>query len=165
MTKSFLKSFFLGLGGLAMSVSLAFAQDTYEWDAYGVGFSVASDVIIQQSSSDSFTAVTSDGEIAINISPWLDETVDTDGLAEATISMAIELYAFDDSEVDGDYIEIDSFDGYYLIASQDGFDEPDYLLVAVLLDTESETNLIVVIGFDDGNDEEALDILTSLYSY
>ena len=169
MIHAFLKQVLLGfsaaliLTGLSASISLA--QDSYEWDRYGIGFSVAEDMLIEENSDDAFTVVSPDGEIAVSISPWADGFVDEDSLAEAAISMAIDLYYIDDSEIDGDYIEIDSFNGYYVLAAPGTDEGPDFILLALLLDTESDTNIVAAIAFEDGNEYEAVDILESLYSY
>jgi hypothetical protein len=122
-------------------------------------------MVIDDSDLESFTAATSGGEISINITPWSDDSVDEDNLGEAALEMAAELYLFDDSEVDGDYIEIDSFNGFYLIVAPSELDAPDFMIIALMLDTESDTNFVVAIGFEDGNDDEAIDVLNSFFSY
>ena len=162
---AFLRSLFLGLGAIVVMGTAATAQDTYVWDDYGIGFTVATDMYVDESDSDAFTAVSSDGLISISISPWTDGDVDEDTLAEATLETAINLYVFDDSDVDGDYIDVDTFTGYYLVVAPSDMDAPDFMLIALLLDTESDTNLVVAIGFEDGLEDEAIAILSSLYSY
>lgn len=162
---TFLRSFLVGLGAFALMSSAAVAQDTYVWEDYGIGFTVATDMIVDGSDMDAFTAVSSDGLISISLSPWADGYVDEEVLAEATLDVAMNMYFFDDSEVDGDYIEIDTFNGYYLIVAPSQSDAPDFMLIALLLDTESDTNLVAAIGFEDGLEDEAIAILSSLYSY
>ena len=134
---AFLRSFLVGLGAFALMSSAAVAQDTYVWEDYGIGFTVATDMIVDGSDMDAFTAVSSDGLISISLSPW----------------------------ADGDYIEIDTFNGYYLVVAPSQSDAPDFMLIALLLDTESDTNLVAAIGFEDGLEDEAIAILSSLYSY
>lgn len=162
---AFLRSFLVGLGAFALMSSAAVAQDTYVWEDYGIGFTVATDMIVDGSDMDAFTAVSSDGLISISLSPWADGDVDEEVLAEATLDVAMNMYFFDDSEVYGDYIEIDTFNGYYLVVAPSQSDAPDFMLIALLLDTESDTNLVAAIGFEDGLEDEAIAILSSLYSY
>lgn len=168
MTFQNLKRAFLvlpvGLMCLAFSQP-SLAQDSYIWEDYGIGFSVAEDMLIEESNADTFTVVSSDGEIVVNISPWVDGSVDEETLADAAIEMAVDLYYIDDSELDGNYIDIDSFSGYYILAAPGDIEATDFMLFALLLDTESDTNLIVAIGFAGGNEDEAVEILESLYSY
>lgn len=161
----YLKRFLIGFICLTISATAALAQDTYVWEEYGIGFSVASDMVVDDSDPESFTATTSEDEISINITPWSDDSVDEDNLGEAALEMATELYLFDDSEVDGDYIEIDTFNGFYLIVAPSELDAPDFMIIALMLDTESDTNFVVAIGFEDGNDDEAIDVLNSFFSY
>lgn len=162
---TFLKSTALGLASLMVLSAPAMAQDTYVWDEYGIGFTVAGDMIVDDSDPDAFNAVSSDGLISISLSPWADEDVDEETLGQATLEMAMEMYVFDDSDVDGDYVEIDTYNGFYLVVAPSDYDAPDFMLIALLLDTESDTNLVAAIGFEDGNEDEAIAILNSLFSY
>lgn len=161
----YLQSFLIGFICLTLSATAALAQDTYVWEEYGIGFSVESDLIVDESDIESFTAATREGEISISITPWSDDEVDEENLADAALEIAAELYLFEDSDIDGDYVEIDTFNGFYLVVAPSELDAPDMMIVALMLDTESDTNFVVAIGFEDGNDDEALDVLNSFFSY
>ena len=141
------------------------AQTAFEWDFHGIGFEVASDFNVQANNESEFTAVSSDGIIAVTLLPWSDATVSMDHLAEATISTAEQLATFDRAEIDGDAIDLGDLEGYFIVAATDDYESYDFLLVALLLDVESSTNLVVAIGFMDGNEDEAIDILGSIYAY
>jgi hypothetical protein len=97
--------------------------------------------------------------------PWADDEITMDNLAEATVDYALEMAVFDRSEVDGDGIDLGDLEGYFIVAATDDYYTYDFLLLALLLDTESPTNLAVAIGFMDGNEEEAIEMLTSIYAY
>ncbi len=141
------------------------AQTAFEWDYHGIGFEVASDFNVQVNNESEFTAVSSDGIIAVSLIPWADANVNFDHLAEATIEMAEELATFDHAAVDGDEIDLGDLKGYFIVAATDDYGSYDFLLLSLLLDTESSTNLVVAIGFMDGNEDEAIDILASIYPY
>ena len=141
------------------------AQQEYVWDSHGVGFSVAHDFEVMESTPNTFTAVSSDDELMISISPWSDADVTDDDLLDAVVELATELEYYHGEEVVGDNIEIDDFTGYYIITAPEDYDSYDYIIVAVLLDTESSTNLAVSVGFFEGNQEEAIDMLLSFYAF
>ena len=140
------------------------AQTDYIWDHYGIGFSVTEDFAVTESTEANFTAVSSEGAISVSISPWKDASITEDDLAEATVDIALELEILDDQAVEGDYITIDTFSGYFIVAAPiDGGN--DMTLMALLLDQESETNMLITISYEYGNIDEALDILNSFHSY
>ena len=60
--------------------SFVHAQTDYEWDEYGIGFSVTDDFDVTVNNVKEFTAVSSDRLIGITILPWEDATVDADEL-------------------------------------------------------------------------------------
>lgn len=154
----------LTLGLVATSFCLS-AQESFEWDYHGIGFQVASDFKVQVNNENEFTAVSSDGIIAVTLMPWSDANVTLDHLAEATLSVAEDLATFDRAAVEGDEIDLGDLKGYFIVAAPDNYGSYDFLLVSCLLDTESPTNLVVAIGFMDGNEDEAIDILASIYPY
>lgn len=154
------KSTLLSLFSLFCLLNLASAQTEYEWDAYGIGFSVTDDFMVSTNSEDAFRAVSSDGKIDIAIYPWLDETVSEDDLEDALIDYADDILDSVD-DIDADALTIQDFVGYYLVAAAD----EEMLLMAFMLDKLSDTNAVVQITFEQGNEEEAIDILSSFYSY
>lgn len=159
------KLFFLFSMALGFFANQVIAQTAFEWDYHGIGFEVASDFRVQTNNQSEFTAVSSDGLLAVTLMPWSDASINLDDLAEATLSLAGEMATIDQSTVDGDAIDLGDLEGYFIVAATSDYKSYDYILVALLLDTESETNLVAVIGFQDGHDEEAIEILTSIYPY
>ncbi|MCB0689639.1 MAG: hypothetical protein KDC53_24030 [Saprospiraceae bacterium] len=141
------------------------SQTAFEWDYYGIGFEVASDFQVQVNNKSQFTAVSSDGLLAVTLVPWSDSNVDLNDLAEATIDVADRFAHFDHAAVDGDAINLGDLEGYFIVAATNDYYSYDYILVSLLLDTQSETNIVVAIGFMEGNQDEAIEILTSVYPY
>ena len=141
------------------------SQTAFEWDYHGIGFEVASDFQVQVNNQSEFTAVSSDGIIAVSLMPWADASVTFDQLADATLAVADDLATFDHAAVDGDGIDLGDLKGYFIVAATDDYGSYDFLLVSLLLDVQSETNIVVAIGFMDGHDAEAIDILGSIYAY
>lgn len=160
-TKFLLPAAFL----LLFSVECLHAQTAYEWDYYGIGFEVASDFDIVANNQSEFTAVSSDGLISVSLMPWSDASIDLDHLADATLQLAGELATFDQATVNGDFVDLGDLEGYFIVAATSDYQSYDFLLVALLIDTESDTNLVVAIGFEEGNEDEAIDILSSVYPY
>ncbi|WP_299547109.1 hypothetical protein [Seonamhaeicola sp.] len=137
------------------------AQTEYVWDDYGVGFAVTEDFDIRVSNRDKFSAVSSDGLIDIEILPWLDGSINEADLEDAVIDYASDICPIAD-DILVDDLRIDDFTGKYLAAQLvDG----EMILVACMLDTQSRTNIIVLITFEEGNEDEAVDILESFYAY
>jgi len=141
---------------LLFSVPLM-AQKDYHWDTYGVGFSIPNSMHIDANNAEGFEA--SNDDIYLGIYPFDDENISQKDLYSATNEIAVEL-KYDHIE-DGGPIEIDDFEGYYVIGVKDEV----AALIVTLLDNESETNLFIVIAFADGFDSVALNIVESFYAY
>ncbi len=148
------------LFALASLAAFTAEAQSYQWDTYGIGFTVTDDFVVQTNTDEQFYAVSSDGLIDVNVIPWSDASVNKSNLEAALIDFVNEELNIR-AELDGDEIKLNDFDGYFIVAAYEG----DMLLVAFLLDTQSATNLIVQIGFEEGNEDEAIDILTSFYAY
>ena len=148
----------------AMTIHLS-AQTAYEWDYHGIGFEVASDFGVTVNNASQFSAISSDGLLSVTLVPWSDNRITLDNLAEATVQSALELAVFDQATVSGDALDLGDLQGYFIVAATDDYGSYDFLLMALLLDSESETNLSVAIGYMDGHVDEAIEILTSIYPY
>lgn len=142
----------------------SYAQQ-YQWDQYGIGFQVARDFVVEENNANIFTATSSDDEIFISIEPWIDGNVSEDNIADAILELATEMKFYDGGEIAGEYIEVDDFNGYFIITAPNDYEDYDYVVVAILLDTESDTNLAICIGYDEGNFDEAAAIIGSFYAY
>ena len=133
------------------------AQTTMEWEDHGIGFSVPDDFSIITNSGEEFTAVNE--HLFLSMAPIQDETVTEDNLALAVVQMAVEMQYDVVSEADA--IEIDDFIGYYVKGTLDG----SHAVVMALMDTESSTNLLVIIAYDEGYENQALRIAASFYAF
>ena len=112
---------------------------------------------VDVNNAESFEA--SNDDIYLGIYPFDDENIDQDDLYDTTNEIAVELQ-YDHIE-DGGKVEIDDFEGYYVVGDKDGV----AALIVTLLDKESETNLFIVIAFAEGFDSVALNIVESFYAY
>ena len=163
MKSTFLSSIFIML--MSMCLTPIQAQLDFEWDNYGIGFTVARDFGVLKNNFQEFEATSSDRLLSINIQPWSDPNITMDNLYDAVISVAYDLKYYEGGDVAGDYIKIDDFNGYFIVSTPSSHDTYDYVIVALLLDTLSETNLQVIIGYQEGNFEEAKKMLYSFYAY
>lgn len=127
------------------------------WDTHGVGFKVPSDVRITTNNAEEFTA--ENANVFLTIAPIQDGELNKDHMADATVEMAKGLGY--DSVDEGDAIDIDDFTGYYVKGTKEGVNA----VVMALLDKKSSTNLLVVVVYNDGFEEKAVDILASFYAY
>ncbi len=134
-----------------------FSQDEYKWDSHGIGFKASSDMKVTVNKADEFEA--SNGKITLDIFPWQDENVNKDDLADGIVAIAKEL-KFDNVH-GADAMEIDDFQGYYVLGSKEGVEA----LIMILLDKESSTNMIVTIVYEKGSQDIALKIADSFYAY
>ena len=134
-----------------------YAQTDMIWDTHGVGFIVPDDFEIETNNAEEFTA--DNGNLFLSIIPFQDETVTTDDLADVVNEFAAELKY--DRIHEGDEIDIDDFTGYYIKGRKDGANA----VLLALLDKESSTNLLVVIVYVDGYEDEAVEIAASFYAY
>ena len=163
MKSSILKAvLFIFLSVSSMNIQ---AQNYVSWDYYGIGFQFAQDFRVTQNNGSVFEAVSSDQLLYVNVQPWLNANVDINDLYSYAVNYATSLNFYLGAEVAGNYIEIDDFDGYFLIAATNDQRNYNYYLVAYLMDIESNTNYQVLIGYQEGHFEEASNILLSFYAY
>lgn len=133
------------------------AQKEMHWDTHGVGFTVPSNFKIQTNNAKEYTA--SNDNLFLSILPIQDENITEEHLAEAVLEMAKTL-EYDVVE-DADQAEIDDFTGYYVLGKKDGVNA----ILMAMMDTESSTNLLVVIVYDDNSLDKAIDIANSFFAY
>ncbi len=145
------------LTALLFSTIQLSAQVQMEWADHGIGFTVPGDFSIITNTGEEFTAVNE--HLYLSMTPIQDETVTEDNLAEAVVQMAIEMQY--DVVDEADAIEIDDFIGYYVKGSLDAA----HAVVMALMDTQSSTNLLVIIAYDKGYENEALKIAASFYAF
>jgi opacity protein-like surface antigen len=141
------------------------AQSYVSWDYYGIGFQVAQDFQVSQNDGNVFEASSSDRLLYVKVQPWTNSTVTVGDLYGYAVQYAQNLNYYLGAEVAGDYIEIDDFDGYFLVAATNDPRNYNYYLIAYLLDIESDTNYQVLIGYQEGHIDEAVNILVSFYAY
>lgn len=133
------------------------SQVEYTWDSHGIGFKATSDMKVTVNKADEFEAT--NGKITLDIFPWQDENINHDDLADATVAIAKDL-KFDNIH-GADALEIQDFQGYYVMGSKDGVEA----IIMTLLDKESSTNMIVTIVYDSGSQATAIKIADSFYAY
>ncbi len=155
MKKQFM--FLSALCALFLLTNQLAAQVDMTWDTHGVGFKVPRGFVIETNNAEEFTA--SNDNLFLSILPIQDETITDDDLAEVVAAMAKEMDY--DLVTDGDAVEIDAFSGYYVRGSKDGANA----ILMALLDAESSTNLIVVVVYAEGYEDEALMMANSFYAY
>jgi hypothetical protein len=147
----------LAFFSLLLVTSHLSAQTKMEWDLHGVGFTVPSDFAIEANNSEEFTA--GNDHLFLSIYPIQDETITEDNLADAVVEMAVSMEY--DVVDEADAIDIDDFTGYYVKGTLDAAN----VVVMALLDKKSSTNLLVVIAYDQGFENQAINIASSFYAY
>ena len=153
-----MKKLLLSAALLIAASAGAFAQMIdYHWDTHGVGFSIPRDFSVSTNNAEEFSA--DNGNLFLTILPFQDENVTKDNLADAVIAMATELDY--DSIEEADAADVDDFTGYYVKGTKEGVNA----VVMALLDSESSTNLLVVIAYMDGMEKKAVEIANSFYAY
>ena len=151
-----IKSFLPRACSLLLAFSLV-AQTDMVWDTHGVGFTVPDDFEIETNNAEEFTA--GNDVLFLSLLPIQDEDITTDDLSDAVLDMAKELKY--DSIEEGDDIDIDDFTGYYIKGRKEGANA----VFMALLDKHSSTNLLVVVVYADGYEDDAVAIAASLYAY
>jgi len=135
----------------------AFAQTEMRWDKHGVGFTVPSNFKIETNNAEEYSA--SNDNLFLSIIPIQDENLTKEHLAEVVVSMAKDLKYDVIDEVDE--ADVDDFTGYYVKGRKDGVNA----VLMALMDTESGTNLLVVIVYTDGYEEKAVEMAGSFFAY
>jgi hypothetical protein len=133
------------------------AQVEMRWDTHGVGFTVPNNFKIETNNAEEYTA--SNDELFLSIIPIQDENLTKEHLAEAVVEMAKEL-EYDVVDV-ADEATMQDLTGYYVIGQKDGVNA----LLMAMMDTESSTNLLVVIVYADNQQRAALKIANSFFAY
>lgn len=153
-----MKQFLLPFALLAMFATQLSAQMAdMHWDTHGVGFKVPASFKETANNADEYTA--SNNNLSLTIVPIQDGKLDKEHMAEATLEMAKSL-GYDTIEV-ADKAEIDDFVGYFIKGTKDGV----HAIVMAMLDTKSTTNLLVIIIYADGFEDEAVEMADSFYAY
>jgi len=140
-----------------LSTQLSAQTTDMHWDTHGVAFTVPSDFKIKTNNAEEYTA--ENKNISLSIIPVQDENVTKEHLAEAVTTMAKEL----DYDVISKAAEasIDDFEGYYVVGKKNGVNA----LLMAILDTESSTNLLVVVVYANGFEKAAEEIANSFEAY
>ncbi|NUO02044.1 MAG: hypothetical protein HUU01_15675 [Saprospiraceae bacterium] len=139
------------------ATNLSAQMTDLHWDTHGVGFKVPSNFVVEANNAEEFTA--SNDNLFLSIIPIQDESVTDDNLAEAVVEMAKGL-EYDDIE-EGEAMEVDDFTGYYIKGRKEGVNA----VVMAMLDKKSSTNLLIVIVYADGYENQAVEVAASLYAY
>lgn len=138
-------------------VSLVSAQDTYEWDSHGIGFTLPAGFEISTNTDEEFTA--GNDQMSFSLIPWDDAEITEEQLGDVVVEIATEL-EYDDVH-DAFDAKVDEFVGVGIYGTKDGVDA----VIAAILDKTSGTNIIVIITYAPEFGEAAEDIYYSLYSY
>lgn len=133
------------------------AQQVYNWDEYGISFTLADDFKETVNNIEEFSA-SGDG-MELVIIPFKDETIDDTDINAYTMSIAasLKLQRVDDINT----IDINGFKGGYAEGVLDGAK----IFIMGLIDPTSDTNFFVIITFldqDENATKEAVNICTSI---
>lgn len=145
------------LAALFLAQQSLSAQQEMRWDTHGIGFSVPTDFKIETNNAEEYTA--SNENLFLSIIPIQDEELTKEHLAEAVVEMAKEMKY--DVINNADEAEMQDLVGYYVLGKKDGVNA----LLMALMDTESSTNLLVVIVYDDRSERAALKVANSFFAY
>lgn len=151
------KQFFLLLMLAAFTLPVHAQMVDWHWDTHGVAFQAPSSFKITTNNAEEFSA--ENDKIALSIIPVQDENITEDHLSEAVTAMAKELNY--DVITKAAKAEVDDFVGSYIVGKKEGVNA----LVMALLDTESSTNLLVVIIYANGMEKQAEEIANSFEAY
>lgn len=136
---------------------MTFAQQNYNWEEYGISFTLADDFKETVNNMEEFSA-TGDG-MELSIIPFKDNTIDDSDITTYTMAVAasLNLERIDDVNT----INVNGFKGGYAEGAQNG----TKIFVMGLIDPNSETNFFVMIVFQDEDAnavEEAINICKSI---
>ncbi len=141
---------------LVFSISVS-AQSEWEWDTHGIGFTTPSGFKVTTNNAEEFSAESEN--VFVTLSAWQDENVTVDNLEDTLITIAVELGY--DQITDAEWVDHEDFEGYALNGTKDGVNA----IIGTLLDTQSSTNLIVIVVYLPGYEYQAEQILMSIYPY
>ncbi|MBK8556383.1 MAG: hypothetical protein IPL65_11725 [Lewinellaceae bacterium] len=135
----------------------AFSQQKMLWDAHGIGFAVPSNFRVETNNVDEFSA--SNDNLYLSILPFQDEEITKDNLADAVLSAAHEMNYDHVTEVDE--VDLQDFTGYYVLGEIEGV----HAVIMAMMDTESSTNMMVVIVYNEGYERSAVEMAKSFFAY
>jgi len=151
-----IQTIFLTLA-LFLSLTAVQAQTEMHWDTHGVGFIVPSNFKVETNNAEEYVA--SNDNLFLSITPIQDESLTKDNLADAVLAMAKEMNY--DLVEEADEADVDDFTGYYVKGRKDGVNA----ILMALLDSQSSTNLLVAIVYDDNSMNKAVDMANSFFAY
>ncbi len=135
----------------------ASAQTDWEWDTHGIGFTTPAGFKVTVNNAEEFSAESDN--VFITLSAWQDENINESDLADALVASAVEMGY--DNVNDVEQIDYNDFLGYAAFGDKDGMN----VVIGMLLDKESSTNLMVIVIFNPGNENTAERIVKSIYAY
>jgi len=144
---------------LLFSAAFLYADD-YEWEDYGLAFSLPEDFEVTQNDGEAFYA--KGDAMEFGLFPWADEEVEKADIAAFTLAIASELEL--DELHDVSLLELNGLDGAYVEGSLNGV----RVFLMGLIDGESDTNFFSLIKFYDDDEvaeEAAIEIATSICTY
>ncbi|MFT5337958.1 MAG: hypothetical protein ACJAY8_000743 [Sphingobacteriales bacterium] len=138
-------------------IGLVSAQDAFEWDAHGIGFTLPDGFTVTSNSGEEFSGASEN--IFITMIPWNDADITEADLEDVVVQAASDM-AYDDIH-DAFDASVHDFVGVGVYGTKDGVDA----VIAAILDTKSGTNMIIIIGYNSGYGEKAQAIYKSMYAY
>lgn len=135
-----------------------FAQQDWRWETHGVGFNAPANLHITANNEQEFTAEANDLVLSIYVEE--NGEVTEEALAEALVAAAREM-EYDNISAVAE-LEIHDFKGYLVEGTRDGIGA----LIITLLDTQSSTNLVVVLAYSSNAARtKAIEIGDSFYAF
>lgn len=135
------------------------AQRNHEWSSQGIAFTLPNGFHETVNSSVNYEAQSQNMGFGIYLYDEMEETTDASGFI-MKIAKSLDLREVEESEG----LDVEGFDGAYLF----GYEEGDAVLLLGLLDTDTNSNMYVIVTFDEKEllaEEYALDILKSIEKF
>ncbi len=132
------------------------AQTEWKWDSHNIAFSTPENFKVSTNNDNIFQA--ENNEISLTIAPWQDKAVNDATIVDALVKLAADM-AYDDI-TDARKLAFEKFSGYGI----NGKKGEDNAAILILINTESSSNIVVIIAYSVAAEKSASEILSSLHS-
>lgn len=122
-----------------VGTATALAQQDFEWEKYGLAFTLADDFKVTANTDESFEA-SGDG-MEFGVYTWENPNLTQEDLGDLIVELAgdIELSIVDDA----DYIELNQLKGAYV----EGYKDGSRIFVMGMMDPDSEANFFALVTY------------------
>ena len=142
--------------------SLHAQSNEYQWNDNKISFNIPQTLTILQNTSNYYHAVSSDKLFSITMLPIEQTILDKNEWSSEVNSIARKLQFIGDQAKSGEFFKEGDLEGYYIIASPNHVEFYDYVIIALIQNSNTKEQFQAQIAYYKNDQSSALKILHSM---